>query len=354
MCRCPVVLLTLNAVSGQIVGVAHPGSAVMTANGIATETDQMASLSAGFEEALLLNSVQTGERADSFVNTKIHDTRLGRRHPGSPTSRIYRNTAAAYAAATVVIMPIITPPHVAWLLRPLGLPQYVVQGVLGMWGQLTAFRDRHLFSFLCAHEVCTDVVSDVVAQAVTVDTMARGDTLLSLDWRRVGRSTTSAMLSDDFPFLLWSRLVWSLFDRLKAAICASRLPSGIAHWLVSPLPLAFAKMVTTQVVYEPVSSGAYLLLQSLLRGDGWQGALNELSAKLGTAWRDGLIYWSFAHMVVFMIPYWWLQPIADNVATLAFNAYLSVLSNSDTSTKNEAHVGLHEEVDVAAEKSDPL
>ena len=66
-----------------------------------------------------------------------------------------------------------------------------------------------------------------------------------------------------------------------------------------------------------------------MKGGGLRACGREIKAKLMTAWRDGLVYWSCAHLVVFSIPVWWLQPLADNVATLFFNAYLSVLANKE-------------------------
>ena len=56
-------------------------------------------------------------------------------------------------------------------------------------------------------------------------------------------------------------------------------------------------------------------------------AVHNLTAPLAVCPRHRLVYWSCAHMVVFSMPFWWLQPIADNVATLFFNAHLSVLAN---------------------------
>ena len=73
-------------------------------------------------------------------------------------------------------------------------------------------------------------------------------------------------------------------------------------------------------------------IQALLKGRGWRGVRFELQTKFGSAFRDGLIYWSVALMVVFMMPYWWLQPITDNLATLFFNSYLSILSNADATS----------------------
>ena len=74
----------------------------------------------------------------------------------------------------------------------------------------------------------------------------------------------------------------------------------------------------------------------------------ELKEKLWTAWTDGLIYWSFAHMAVFLMPFWWLQPIADNVATLFFNSYLSLLSNGGLENDGEESLVEAEGADAKA------
>jgi len=35
-----------------------------------------------------------------------------------------------------------------------------------------------------------------------------------------------------------------------------------------------------------------------------------------------------AHLALFSIPIWWVQPIADNLTTMIFNVYQSYLSHS--------------------------
>lgn len=246
--------------------------------------------------------------------------------PGVRTSVMYAQTALAYAGATAVLMPIIETRHLAAI-----TPK--ASHLLAFWSALTALRDQHLFGFLCAHEVVNDLASDVLAQAFTLDredTIPKEDKRLVLDWRRVTRSMSSAFLSDDLPFLMWSKLLWSFSEWAEVALrTSSSLPGRLVATLTHPLGMATVKMVITQLVYEPVSSAAYLACQALLKGKGWKGARAELKAKMWTAWTDGLVYWSFAHMFVFMMPFWWLQPIADNIATLFFNSYLSILSNSD-------------------------
>ena len=248
--------------------------------------------------------------------------------PGMRTSSIYGRTAVAYAAATAVLMPIVEPHHLVSLL-PGAMPG--VGGLVSFWTALAALRNKYLFGFLCAHEVINDFSSDIIAQAATLDRnkiVPKDEKRLVLDWRRVWRSMSSAMISDDFPFLLWSRAMWAFSEWAVSSLRASTsLPARLVSTLTHPLGMATIKMLVTQVVYEPISSGGYLAIQAVLRGKSWKGVVAEVRSKLYTAWSDGLVYWSLAHMFVFLMPFWWLQPIADNIATLFFNSYLSILSN---------------------------
>jgi hypothetical protein len=70
-------------------------------------------------------------------------------------------------------------------------------------------------------------------------------------------------------------------------------------------------------------------VQALFRGGGRREIGEELASKFWSVWRDGLVFWTGAHMVVFLMPIWWLQPIADNLFTLAFNTYLSIRAYED-------------------------
>ncbi|KAJ1615824.1 hypothetical protein T492DRAFT_896756, partial [Pavlovales sp. CCMP2436] len=54
----------------------------------------------------------------------------------------------------------------------------------------------------------------------------------------------------------------------------------------------------------------------------------ELQGKFFKCWCDGVIFWSAAHVVVFSMPFWWLQPIIDNTFTLFFNTYLAMLAHA--------------------------
>ena len=84
-----------------------------------------------------------------------------------------------------------------------------------------------------------------------------------------------------------------------------------------------------ELLYETTSDSAYLAMQAALRGGGMRGVAAELRAKLWQLRRDGLLFWSAAHIVVFSMPLWWLQPIADNFLTLLFNVYQSLLAHRE-------------------------
>ena len=274
---------------------------------------------------IIAQAEDAADGTDSLGSSHRPAAALAAKKPGVRPSVLYAQTALAYAGATAVLMPIVETRHLAAITPG-------ASGLLAFWSVLTALRDQYLFGFLCAHEVVNDLASDVLAQAFTVDRdkdLPKEQKRLVLDWRRVMRSMSSAMISDDLPFLMWSKLLWGFSEWAEVALRQSAtLPARLVSALTHPLGMATVKMIITQLVYEPVSSAAYLSIQALLKGKGWKGARKELKDKMWTAWTDGLIYWSFAHMFVFMMPFWWLQPIADNVATLFFNSYLSMLSNS--------------------------
>ena len=71
----------------------------------------------------------------------------------------------------------------------------------------------------------------------------------------------------------------------------------------------------------------YLGLQEASRGGGMRGVLSELRAKFWSAWTSGLLFFSGTHLLMFLAPVWWVQPIIDNLSCLVLNTYLSILSN---------------------------
>jgi len=169
----------------------------------------------------------------------------------------------------------------------------------------------------------TDVSADIMAQAISA--RAEGDAM-AVDWRRVPRSAFSSLLSDDLPFLLWSRGLWEASERIVASLQASTLSPRLVKVLTNTLTITAVKTIITQLVYETSSNAAYLSIQAWLRGGGWRAIGAELSSKFLGVWWDGVIFWSFAHIVVFSMPIWWLQPIADNLFTLVFNTYLAFVA----------------------------
>jgi len=121
---------------------------------------------------------------------------------------------------------------------------------------------------------------------------------------------------------------------LRTSAWAARSPV-LAALLSHPLTIAVLKTTITQLVYETVSDAVYLAIQAGMRGrgkrdEGWRERIEkELRSKFFMVWRDGLVFWSAAHMVVFLMPIWWLQPIADNAFTLIFNTYLAIVAHRD-------------------------
>ncbi|KAJ1641203.1 hypothetical protein T492DRAFT_853393, partial [Pavlovales sp. CCMP2436] len=218
---------------------------------------------------------------------------------GSLTTRsIYRRTAGFYAGCTAVLMPLWEPKHVDSLLRTVRSPKLVRNGVLGAASAVYNVRQKHMIPCLLVHEVITDVSADVTAQAFELEfgddkdddddeaavspaarvpepvaeaevEAASGEKRLVLDWKRVGRSTTVALMSDDFPFLLWSRGLWVLSERLTTRVKKNpKLSPGTVRALTHPLTISVGKMIITQLVYESTSNALYLSLQALFRGMG--------------------------------------------------------------------------------------
>ena len=180
------------------------------------------------------------------------------RKPGLRTSTVYAHTALLYAGATAILMPIVETHHVAAILP-------TAKGVVAWWAALVGLRNKFLFGFLCAHELVNDLASDVVAQAYTLDRSKTGDKdqkRLVLDWRRVMRSMSSAMLSDDLPFLIWSRAMWSFSEWATAGLRSSTfIPARLVSIITHPVGMGAIKMIITQLVYEPTSTAAYLAVQ---------------------------------------------------------------------------------------------
>jgi hypothetical protein len=276
---------------------------------------------AGVAAALLLLSLTAQAVAESADEESDEVEVLpGRMAPVS----VLKRTAYLYAAITVALSPLMDPGLVSKMLAGMHLPVAVRRVVLAVCGALSALRSKHTLAVLLSHEVITDVTADVMAQAVAA---REAGVRMAIDWKRVPKSTLSSLLSDDFPFLVWSRYLWVASERVVANLRASRLSPRLVQLLTNPLSATVVKTAITQVVYETTSNGVYLSMQALLRGGGRRGVAAELRNKFFSVWRDGLIFWSMAHMVVFSMPIWWMQPIADNFFTLLFNTYLAYVSN---------------------------
>ena len=82
------------------------------------------------------------------------------------------------------------------------------------------------------------------------------------------------------------------------AAVPAQLSPGLVRALTHPATVTLLKTAVTQLVYETSSGAAYLSLQAGLRGRGLRGIIAELRAKLWGVWRDGLLFWTVAHMAV--------------------------------------------------------
>lgn len=211
-------------------------------------------------------------------------------------SRLFQRTAWSYAAITVAISPLVEPSGVAKLLSTLRIPDVVHSLVLAPCRQLWKLRDNYEFACLMAHEAITGVTADILAQSIEIhkasneapsetDTAAEetkgqesdgGDDASTrnaradnsrelqpskLHWQRVARSTVVSLLSDDLPFLVWSKYVWMHTERFAEAVRSSGLPRPLVRALTNPLSLTLGKTALTQLVYETASDSAYLAMQ---------------------------------------------------------------------------------------------
>ena len=131
--------------------------------------------------------------------------------------RLFRRVASLYGAGTVALSPLMEPMVVAGALTSVGVPQLLQAPFLAIAGLLSKLRSDHALKCLIAHELVTDVTADLFAQLLA----QREAKAVALDWRRVPRSTAAAFLSDDVPFLLWSRWLWVSSQRAIEALHAS-------------------------------------------------------------------------------------------------------------------------------------
>ena len=298
------------------------------------------------------------------------DSKLGRSSIASP--RLFRRACWVYGSLTVATSPLVKPSTVETVLKALRLPlgETLRAILLGACAWLYSIRERYEWYILIWHEAFTSTVADVLAQAIEgphedadADANADGHAHAHahadeqqqqqqqqqqkppspsppspspsplqheppVSWRRAARTATVSLMSDDLPFLVWSKLLWEVAEHLKAKVRASvSLSPRMRRWLTHHATVTVAKMAVTQLVYETSSDSAYLAMQAALRGAGLRGVLAELRAKLWTLRKDGLVYWSLAHLALFSIPIWWMQPIADNITTMIFNIYQSFLSH---------------------------
>lgn len=211
-----------------------------------------------------------------------------------------------------------------WAGQVVGAAVVAVQTVAsGTLGTLARLRTTHELGAVLTHGLITDGISDVLAQAISSPSAA-----VELDWGRVARSTSVAFLSDDLPFALWAKLLWDGFEKLRPLLLtSSALPPWLAALLASPLGVAVLKTALSHGVYETFSTATYLGLQEAARGGGLRRVWREIRSKFWRAWTAGFLFFSSTHLLMFLTPVWWMQPILDNLSCLIFNTYLAVLSH---------------------------
>lgn len=235
-----------------------------------------------------------------------------------PPMGVLRRTWLVWACSSLACNPLLAPERVEarvaeWM--PSGCA-----ALIAVYRVAHGLRARHTLAILLLHDFMTDVTADITAQVI--DARSAGVDSMRINWRRVPRTAIASFISDDIPFLLWSRLLWVGGQRLAAAAQVSELP--LVRALGHPAVLAVAKTVATQLVYETASAAAYLALQAALQGRSAAGALRR---NLRAVWLNGAAFWSVAHVLVFSLPAWWMQPIMDNLFTLCFNTYLATVAH---------------------------
>ena len=298
-------------------------------------------------------SVTYDEQCDASparLRTKPHTRafRARRTALGAPPPRpsmVYLTCAVVMSATTAVMVPsghlgaALLPVAAAadsaltiaqqWLLPPALQPllsvgrSRVAAGLQSMQHFRHSLLNKNMMVAVLLHGLVTDGVSDALAQAIAVPASSR----VHIDWRRVMRGASVAFVSDDLPFALWARFLWNGFEKLRPVLRRSPLPPWLSAILLSPLGFAALKTLVSQLGYESVSTAMYLSLQEVARGGGLQGAWRELRSKFWRAWMSGLMFFSSTHLLMFLAPVWWMQPILDNLSCLAFNTYLAVLSH---------------------------
>ena len=250
-------------------------------------------------------------------------------------------TAAMLPAGSFAVMPSMAPQLADILsqlqglipLRVMSAASILGQGLRSIGGLVRGLTLQQPLAAILFHGLLTDGVSDALAQALSHEAAradGTGSGSLVLDWPRLRRSSWVAFVSDDLPFMLWAKLLWDGFEKLKPLIASSTvLPPWLAAFLASPVGIAGLKTLATQLGYESASTATYLGLQEAARGGGGRGVLRELKQKFWKAWTSGVAFFSATHLLMFLVPLWWLQPILDNLSCLAFNTYLAMLSHAE-------------------------
>lgn len=292
--------------------------------------------------------------------------------PSTTSTRVFAQSAALVAASTAVLLPAgsfaglgaaLASAVPAGALAPLSALSVRLQalvptplrgaltagwrGAVGAAAALRRMMLHHQLAFVLAHGLLTDGAADAMAQALSHSrkhegasghpSVDAGSASLVLDWRRVHRSAWISFLTDDLPFAIWAKALWDGFETLRPAIATSTLlPPWLAAPLSSPLGMAFLKTLATQVGYESLSTAAYLGAQEVARGGGMRGVARELRAKFWKTWRSGFAFFSAAQLLMFLVPVWWVQPLLDNLACLAFNTYLAMVSYDQTGTSDDS------------------
>ena len=176
--------------------------------------------------------------------------------------QLFSLTAINYAAVTIATSPLTEPSGVESVLLGLRVPSALRSVVLAACRFLYRIRQDHTAVILIGHEAFTGMTADVLAQSIEGWHHASGESSSSsagadgddnahdahdgIDVVRVARTTTVSLVSDDLPFLLWSRYLWLAAERFKASVRGSSLAPGLVRALTNPVSMTLGKTAITR------------------------------------------------------------------------------------------------------------
>lgn len=203
-----------------------------------------------------------------------------------------------------------------------------------------ALRGRRELLFMLVHGALTYSTGDLIAQAAlssertsrspsgATGTEAarerdkRSRRCAAVSWRplRSARAALVGVLSDTLPFYHWSVAL----EKLDHSWLVRRWPV----LLRKPALLLAIKVFAHVLTFQPTCTASYLILQQLLRGESWRGALRFLKLTFVAAFAPAFFSFLAGGPVVYSLPSVLLQGALRNLGVLAISVYLAVVSSA--------------------------